>query len=69
MSYQLSAYSYVTLKVYDILGNVVKTLVDGYKSQGKYSITFDASNLSSGIYFYRMTAGSYVEMKKLILLK
>jgi hypothetical protein len=59
----------VTLKVYDILGNVVKILVDGYKSQGKYTINFNASNLASGIYFYRLQAGDYTATKKLLLLK
>ncbi len=77
ISYQLSAYSHVTLKVYDVLGRLVKTLVDGYKSQGRYSINFDANNLASGIYFYQLrvvdpSLGSghdFISTKKLMLIK
>lgn len=64
----------VTLKVYDALGREVSTLVDENKSAGTYKITFNvktlhAASLPSGIYFYRLTAGSYSETKKLVLLK
>ena len=59
----------VTLKVYDILGREVATLVNKQLTPGKYSVKFDGSNLSSGIYFYRLDAGSFVKTKKLILLK
>lgn len=69
ISYQIPKSNYVTLKVYDILGNVIKTLVNGYQTEGKYSVNFNASNLASGVYFYRMQAGGFVNMKKLILLK
>ena len=68
-SNQLSAYSHVTLKVYDVLGNAVASLVNENKPAGRYTVEFYAGNLSSGIYFYRMTAGSYFETKKLILMK
>ncbi len=57
------------LKVYDVLGNEVATLVDEHLEAGKYEVTFDASNLTSGIYFYRLQAGSFIETKKMILLK
>ncbi len=57
------------LKVYDILGNEVAALVDEYKPAGTYEVNFDASHLSSGIYFYRLQAGAFVETKKMILLK
>ena len=69
ISYQLSAYSYVTLKVYDVLGNAVAALVNENKPAGRYTVEFNASNLSSGIYFCRMTAGSFTSIKKLLLLK
>ncbi len=59
----------VTLKVYDILGSEVATLVNEEKSAGTYEVEFDASNLPSGIYFYRLESGSFSSTKKLILLK
>ncbi len=59
----------VILKVYDILGNEVATLVDEEKSAGKYEVEFNGGNLSSGIYYYTLRAGSFIETKKLILMK
>ncbi|MEP0862683.1 MAG: T9SS type A sorting domain-containing protein, partial [Ignavibacterium sp.] len=59
----------VTLKVYDVLGNEVATLVNEEKPAGIYEVEFNASKLSSGIYFYKLQAGSFVETKKMILLK
>jgi hypothetical protein len=59
----------VQLKIYDILGNQVATLVDEYKSVGSYEVDFDASKLSSGVYFYTLQAGVYVQSKKMTLLK
>ena len=59
----------VTLKVYDVLGNEVATLVNEEKVVGSYEVKFDASHLSSGIYFYKLQASSFVETKKMILLK
>jgi hypothetical protein len=58
-----------SLRVYDILGRVVATLINEQKPAGTYSIEFDASNLPSGIYFYTLTSGSFTSTKKLILLK
>ncbi len=69
ISYQLSAASDVTLKVFDILGREVATLVNGKQNAGYYDVTFDASNLPSGVYFYRLRAGSYDKIMKLMLLK
>lgn len=77
ISYRLSVNSKVGLSVYDILGRVVATLVDEEKPAGAYTVTFDASKLSSGIYFYRLQArptsgkqaGSFIETKKLVLIK
>ncbi len=69
ISWQSPVGSHQTLKVYDVLGNEVATLVDEFREAGRYEITFDASNLSSGIYFYRVQAGSFVETKKMILVK
>ncbi|MGA2669510.1 MAG: T9SS type A sorting domain-containing protein [Ignavibacteria bacterium] len=60
---------YVTLKVYDMLGNEVQTLVEGNHKAGSYTLYFDGSNLSSGVYFYKLTAGSFIETKKMMLIK
>lgn len=59
----------VVIKIYDILGNEIKTLINDEKVKGNYEITFDGANLSSGIYFLKMQAGSFSEIKKMILLK
>ena len=67
--YDLPANSYVRLKVYDILGREVSTLVDEEKIAGHYEATFNGSALASGVYFYRLRAGEYVNAKKLLLLK
>ncbi len=61
--------TFVSLKVYDVLGNEVATLVNEEKPAGVYEVTFDAAQLSSGIYFYRLTAGSFTETKKMTILK
>jgi photosystem II stability/assembly factor-like uncharacterized protein len=64
-----SEMSNVKLIVYDLLGNEVATLVNEDKSPGEYEVTFDGSSLASGIYFYRLTAGSLSKVRKLVLLK
>ncbi len=58
-----------TLKVYDVLGREVATLVNEYKPAGTYQVEFNASKLPSGIYFYRLNAGSFTQTKKMILIK
>jgi hypothetical protein len=69
ISYQLSAVGFVTLKVFDALGREVATLVQAEQSAGRYRVTFDASNLTSGTYFCRLQAGNSVDTKKLLLVK
>ena len=73
ISWQSPVGSHQTLKVYDILGNEVATLVNEYRNAGNYNVDFNPAssikNLVSGIYFYRLQAGSFVETKKMILLK
>jgi hypothetical protein len=58
-----------TLKVYDILGREVATLVNKQQKSGNYEVNFDASNLTSGVYFYQLQSGNFNESKKMILLK
>ena len=69
IKYIIPERSFVTIKVYDILGKQVAELVNGEKPSGIYSIQFNGSNLSSGVYFYRITAGDFMDTKKLIFLK
>ncbi len=69
INYQLPVNSFVTLKVYDVLGNEVATLVNEEKIAGEYEIKFNASEMGSGVYFYKLQAGSFIGMKKMIFLK
>jgi len=69
ISYQLPSDSYVTLKVYDILGREVSILVNNPVSAGSHTVEFNASNLPSGVYVYRLQSGSYSGEKKLVILK
>ena len=67
--YAIGKRQFVTLKVYDILGNEIATLVNDEKSAGNYEVNFNASNIPSGVYFYRLQAGSFAQTNKMILLK
>ena len=69
IEYSVARNEYVSLKVYDILGNEISTLVNEVKSPGSYKVNFNGSNLSSGIYFYKFNAGNYSSINKMILLK
>lgn len=69
ISYQLPAAGKVSLKVYDIVGNEVATLVNEFREAGHHSLKFNASSLTSGIYIYELRAGNFVQSKKLILVK
>jgi endoglucanase len=69
ISYQLSAIIYVSFKIYDSLGREIADLVDGTKSAGAYTAVWDAAHEPSGVYFYRLKAGSFSETKKLVLLR
>ncbi|MBI5661985.1 MAG: T9SS type A sorting domain-containing protein [Ignavibacterium album] len=69
ISYQIKEAGFVTLKVYDILGNEVANLVNEAKEKGSYSVTFDASNLSSGIYIYSLRTNDFVQIRKMTLLR
>lgn len=69
INFSLPKTGYATLKVFDILGREVSTLVDGEMTAGKHSILFNAMNLPSSIYFYQLIAGDFRETKKMILVK
>ena len=69
ISYQLPTLSHVTLKIYDLLGREVATLVDERKSPGTYDVKFDGSAFPSGVYFCRIIAGNYISTRKIMLLK
>ena len=67
--YSVTSRQYVSLKVYNVLGQTVVTLVDGMEDAGYKSARLDAANLPSGVYYYRLHTGNYIETKKLVLLR
>ncbi|MBK7379234.1 MAG: T9SS type A sorting domain-containing protein [Ignavibacteriales bacterium] len=69
MKYQIPNAGNVTLKVYDILGREVTTLVDEFKNEGRYEVNFNASQLASGAYIYSIKSNDFTASKKLMLLK
>lgn len=69
IKYSIAGSQMVTLKVYDILGNEISTLVNEVKQPGTHEVTFDGSKLSSGIYFYKLNSDSFTQTKKLVLIK
>ncbi|MCH7974790.1 MAG: T9SS type A sorting domain-containing protein, partial [Bacteroidetes bacterium] len=69
IQYAVSSRQFVSLKVYDVLGNEIAVLVNEEKPAGSYEVEYNASSLPSGVYFYQLNAGSFIETKKMILLK
>ena len=69
ITYDLSRAAYVSLRVYNMLGQEVATLVDGLKQPGSYAVRFNPSGLASGMYFYRMAAGQFVQTRRFVVLK
>ncbi|MCK4312664.1 MAG: T9SS type A sorting domain-containing protein, partial [Candidatus Cloacimonetes bacterium] len=69
ISYKLSKSSRISLNIYNIKGELVETLVNKMQQAGNHSVVWNAENISSGIYFYRITAGNYSETKKCVILK
>jgi len=69
ISYTIPKASTVTLTIYDLLGREVTTLVNGKNEPGVHFISWNALNVSSGVYFYRIVAGSFVQTKKMMLMK
>ena len=64
-----SSLQMVTVKVYDVLGNEITTLVNESQAAGSYEVEFDGSKIPSGVYFYQLKAGQFIETKKMVLLK
>ncbi len=69
ISYKLSANSYVELKVYDLLGREIKTLISENKPAGIHQVDFNATNLPSGVYIYKLLAGNFIETRKMTVMK
>ena len=69
IQYAVSSPQFVSLKVYDVLGNEIATLVNEEKAAGTYEVDFYGTVLPSGIYFYKLQAGSFAETKKMVLLR
>jgi hypothetical protein len=69
ITYSVANAGIVTLKIYDILGREVSTLVNEEKSAGKYEVNFNASSFASGVYFYQINAASFIQTKKMVLIK
>ncbi|MBK7158573.1 MAG: T9SS type A sorting domain-containing protein [Ignavibacteria bacterium] len=69
INYELPIANYVTLKVYDMTGKEIMTLVNENQNAGRYTATFNGSNLASGMYFYKITAGEFTFVRKMVLIK
>lgn len=69
IEYSITQKSFVTLKIFDVLGNELATLISGKKIAGHYSVQFSSKGLPSGIYFYQLKSGTFIETKKMLLLK
>ena len=69
INWQIPKPAFVSIKIYDIKGSEVNTIINGYKEAGYHSTIFDASGLSSGVYYYRMISGNYSKTEKLLLIK
>jgi hypothetical protein len=69
IKYKVGSIEYVTLKIYDVLGREAAVLVNEVKKPGEYKVEWNASQLVSGVYYYRLTAGSFSDTKKFVLMK
>ena len=69
IGFHIAEFGFVSLKVYDVLGREVATLVNEEKPAGNYEVKFDGTGLSSGIYFYKLSTENYTSVKKMILMK
>ena len=69
LKFDIPKHGFVSLKVYDVLGKEVANLVNEVKAAGSYTVEFNGASLSSGIYYYRIESGSFVNVKKMVLIK
>jgi hypothetical protein len=69
ITYRLPAVTQVTLVVQDLLGRLITTLVDGFEAEGIHTVRFEADNLASGVYYFTLRAGAFIETRKFIVMK
>ena len=69
IKYSLAVSKYVTLKVYDIVGNEITTLDEGFRAEGYHQVVFKIDNISSGVYFCRLTAGDFTQIRKMVIIR
>lgn len=69
INYDILSPGNVTLKVYDVLGKEVATVVNEFQDKGRYDVEFNAAHLASGMYIYKLTSGTFTEVKKMMFLK
>jgi hypothetical protein len=69
IKYQISKAGFVILKIYDILGRQISTLINEKQTPGSYNVTFDATSLSSGVYFYKLQTDNFTDTKKMVIIK
>jgi len=69
IKYQITNNKFTTLKIFDVLGREVKSLVNEFQKAGIYEVSFDATDLTSGIYFYRLQSGDFTEVKRMVMIK
>jgi len=69
IKFALPKAGFVSIKIYDVVGRMVKELVSEFKEVGNYNITFDGSQFASGVYFYRIEANNFIDTKRMVLVK
>jgi hypothetical protein len=69
ISYRLPVGSHVAIRIFDMVGRETSSLVDGYMDAGSYTVSFNAASISSGVYFYRMNAGTFTQTKHFMVMK
>ena len=69
IEFRIANFGFVSLKIFDVLGREISTLVSEMRAPGAYTVRWDASSVSSGVYFYKLEAGDFTQTRKLVLLK